>query len=150
MNCVLGDMLRTFCDLNPSRWDEALPIAEFAANNAKNSYRSTGQTAFFMNYEWHPATPLVRELEVSVLAAKRYAQSWKHRLTEAQRCLDAARQRAVEYYDRFHRNVTFSSGQPVLLSTKNLRSRATGPKKLLPRWIGPFEVDSMVEPLRYV
>jgi len=42
MNRVLGDVLRTFCDLNPSRWDEALPLAEFAANNAKN--RSTGQT----------------------------------------------------------------------------------------------------------
>ena len=83
------DMLRTFCDLNPSRWDEVLPLAEFAANNAKN--RSTGQTPFFMNYGWHPATPLVREMDVPVPAAQRYAQSWKHRLADAQRCLEAAR-----------------------------------------------------------
>ena len=34
------------------RWTEVLPVVEFAVNNTPN--RTTGYTAFFLNYRYHP------------------------------------------------------------------------------------------------
>ncbi|GLI62700.1 hypothetical protein VaNZ11_005377 [Volvox africanus] len=65
-------------------------------------------------------------------------------MTDAKACLDAAQQRTTDYYNKSKRDVIFSVGQMVLLSTKNLRSLADGSRKLLPRWIGPYSVVCMV------
>ncbi|GIM12912.1 hypothetical protein Vretimale_16115, partial [Volvox reticuliferus] len=62
MNRTFGDMLRTYAGSNPRAWDTFLSAAEFAMNNAVN--RSTGQSPFFLNYGFHPAIPLARELDV--------------------------------------------------------------------------------------
>ncbi|GIL53658.1 hypothetical protein Vafri_9280, partial [Volvox africanus] len=62
----------------------------------------------------------------------------------AKSCLDAAQQRAADYYNKSKRDVVFSKGQLVLLNTKNLRSFAEGSRKLLPRWVGPYPVVRMV------
>ncbi|GIL67083.1 hypothetical protein Vafri_20518, partial [Volvox africanus] len=141
-NRTLGDMLRNFAGRTPLVWDTFLTAAEFALNNAVN--RSTGQSPFFLNYGFHPALPVWRELEVNVPAAKTFAKSYLSRMTDAKSCLDAAQQRATDYYNKSKQDVVFSEGQMVLLSTKNLRSFAEGSRKLLPRWIGPYPVEHMV------
>ncbi len=74
MNRVLGDMLRNFADHDASHWDQYLTAAEFAVNNATN--RSTGQSPFFLNYGFHPRTPLNLELATHVPAAKKYADTF--------------------------------------------------------------------------
>ena len=43
------------------------------------------------------------------------------------------------YYNRQHRNVEFSEGDLVLLSTKNLKFKNI-PVKLQKRFVGPFEI----------
>ncbi|GIL62649.1 hypothetical protein Vafri_16835 [Volvox africanus] len=65
-------------------------------------------------------------------------------MSDAKSCLDAAQQRAADYYNKSKRDVVFSKGQLVLLNTKNLRSFAEGSRKLLPRWVGPYPVVRMV------
>ncbi|KXZ42392.1 hypothetical protein GPECTOR_153g65 [Gonium pectorale] len=142
MNRTLGDMLRNFAGRNPNTWDTHLTAAEFAINNAVN--RSTGKSPFFLNYGFHPALPVWRDLEVTVPAAKAFVRSFASRMAEAKSCLEAAQQRAADYYNRYKKDVTFVPDQLVLLNTKNLRKRAEGPKKLLPRWIGPYPVVRMV------
>ncbi|GIL63439.1 hypothetical protein Vafri_17486, partial [Volvox africanus] len=141
-NRTLGDMLRNFAGRTPSVWDTYLTAAEFAINNAVN--RSTGQSPFFLNYGYHPALPVWRELEVNVPAAKTFAKSFVSRMSDAKSCLDAAQQRAADYYNKSKQDVVFSKGQLVLLNTKNLRSFAEGSRKLLPRWVGPYPVVRMV------
>ncbi|GIL49127.1 hypothetical protein Vafri_5610, partial [Volvox africanus] len=89
-NRTLGDMLRNFAGRTPLVWDTFLTAAEFALNNAVN--RSTGQSPFFLNYGFHPALPVWRELEVNVPAAKTFAKSFLSRMTDAKSCLDAAQQ----------------------------------------------------------
>ena len=142
MNRTLGDMLRNFAGRNPLNWDTYLTAAEFAMNNAVN--RSTGQSPFFLNYGFHPALPVWRELDVNVPAAKSFAKNFVSRLTDAKACLESAQQRAADYYNRNKKDVTFTPGQLVMLSTKNLRALAVGSRKLLPRWVGPFPVIRMV------
>ncbi|GIL49053.1 hypothetical protein Vafri_5529 [Volvox africanus] len=121
-NRTLGDMLRNFAGRTPSVWDTYLTAAESAINNAVN--RSTGQSPFFLNYGYHPALPVWRELEVNVPAAKTFAKSFVSRMSDAKSCLDTAQQRAADYYNKSKRDVVFSKGQLVLLNTKNLRSFA--------------------------
>ncbi|GLI71762.1 hypothetical protein VaNZ11_017080 [Volvox africanus] len=141
-NRTLGDMLRNYAGRTPLVWDTYLTAAEFALNNAVN--RSTGKSPFILNYGFHPALPVWHELEVNVPAAKIFAKSFMSRITDAKACLDAVQQRTTEYYNKSKQDVTFSEGQLMLLSTKNLRTLADGSRKLLPRWIGPYPVMRMV------
>jgi hypothetical protein len=142
MNRTFGDMLRAFAGQAPAAWDTHLTAAEFAMNNAVN--RSVGKSPFFLNYGYNPATPVWRELDLPVPAAKAFVKSFVSRLTDARSCLEAAQQRTAAYYNQGKKDVTFSPGQLVLLSTKNLRMTVEGSRKLLPRSIGPFPVVRMV------
>lgn len=141
-NRTLGEMLRNLAGRCQDKWDTFLSAAEFAMNNAAN--RSTGQSPFFLTYGFHPPLPVWRELDVAVPAAKAFVKSFVSRLSEAKALLEAAQQRTTDYYNRGKRDVVFTPGQLVMLSTKNLRKTAQGPRKLLPRWIGPYPVVRMV------
>ncbi|CAI7841636.1 unnamed protein product [Closterium sp. NIES-53] len=47
------------------------------------------------------------------------------------------------------REVVFAIGDKVLLSTKNIRLKIPGARKLFPRWIGPFKVIARVGEVAY-
>ena len=66
--------------------------------------------------------------------------------------LEKARTAQATQYDKHHRDVQFSIGDQVLLSTKNLNlaSLALAPsRKFLPRFIGPFKITSVISPVTY-
>ena len=144
MNRILGDMMRNYVDRDQSAWDSYLGPAEFAMNNLKN--RSTGVSPFYLNYGFHPRTPLHLELGDSVPAAKRFTDTYAERLATAKRCMEEAQLRAKLYRDKHRKHVEYSEGQYVLLSTKNLASQR-GTKKLMPKWIGPFPIEAMINPV---
>jgi hypothetical protein len=73
MNRVLGEALRNYAGTDHHAWDRWIPAAEFAINNAVN--RSTNQSPFYLNYGFHPRTPLMLELGDDVPAAQQYAQT---------------------------------------------------------------------------
>ena len=68
---------------------------------------------------------------------------------EAKAYLQKAQQRQKSYADTRRREMTFAVGDKVLLSTKNLRLAAPGSRKLLPRYVGPFEVIQRVGEVAY-
>jgi hypothetical protein len=143
MNRVLEEMLRSFVSPSAANWDKLLPLAEFAVNNAVN--RSTGSSAFFLNYGRHPGTPFSQGLPPKYRHAATAQQSVdqvRDALQRAKSAMDAAQQRQAAYYDRNKTDLQFLPGQLVLLSTKNLRSGQF--QKLQPRWIGPFPVDKHI------
>jgi hypothetical protein len=53
-----------------------------------------------------------------------------------------------EYYDKHHRDVKYTVGSQVLLSTKHINLQRAGGgdscRKLMPRYIGPFTVEQVV------
>src|SRR6476620_3944894 len=55
----------------------------------------------------------------------------------------AAQDRMKTYQNQRRRDVTYKEGDMVLLSTANLRTQE-GTRKLIPKWVGPFEVREMV------
>ena len=155
MNQTLECMLRHYINPTQTNWDDLLPLAEFAMNNAHNS--SVDNTPFFLNYGLHPRCPVTREFLAHTAknvpaapAAADFAASMHDALAAARRAMESAQQRMKAQSDQKHREVTLSPGDQVLLSTSNLqrslRAKQSGKvaSKLLPKYIGPFPVEALV------
>ena len=167
MNRVIEDTLRHFVGPRQDQWDDLLPYVEFAINNSKAA--ATGHTPFFLNYGRHPVTPLSWHLPADPMANERshretvallrkqdrlpqvtqFTARLEEALHRAKQCLVAARDRAKRWADSRRTALSFSPGALVLLSTKNLRLRSVGSRKLLPKWVGPFKVARTVSAVAY-
>jgi hypothetical protein len=152
VNRVMEDMLRHYVDLEQSNWSKLLPVVEFAINNSY--HESIKTTPFMANFGRTPRTPLKNVCKQYV--PQRDAPAVKEFLTKlqeaqalAKRNLEAAQQRQKAYADRHRREVSFTVGQKVLLSTKNLAMKMVGSAKLLPKFIGPFEITGQVNEVAY-
>ena len=144
MNRVLEDNLRHYVAPNQEDWDEHLPWAEFAMNNAFN--HSIQDTPFRIVYgkdPEHPATVRRTGAEHNP-AAKQLRMQIQSGIERAKAAMLNAQQRYKAYADKKTSPLQLKVGDRVLLSTKNLRSRAQGAMKLMPRFIGPFPVEECV------
>ena len=144
-NGVLEDTLRHFVGPYQVNWDELLPVAEFAMNNAWNT--SVGNTPFMLNYGQHPDTPTIAFLRDRNPAVNKFIGKWSEQLAKAKECLSAAQHRQKASADR-HRLAApaFQEEDLVLLSVKHIRMRKGFSAKLAPRFIGPFKVLQCVGP----
>jgi transposase InsO family protein len=143
MNRVLEEVLRHFIDGEHKQWEELLPLAAFAINNAKSS--STGETPFFLNHGCHPLTHnSLSELEGKLPSLDAVFKDLEHVHSRVKELLRSAQDRQKAYADtRFRRPHDFKKDDLVFLSTRNLKFK-TGRKKLHPKYIGPFKILDMV------
>jgi hypothetical protein len=148
MNRVLEDMLRNYVDPTHNDWDEHLAGAEFAVNNAYHA--GIASTPFFLNNGEHPPTPLSLSIQNgNSPAAKQFADGVLHDVRAAREKLQQAQQRQARFANKKRRHVAYLQGDEVMLSTVNIRLKAVGSPKLLPRWIGPFSISQVISPLAY-
>ena len=68
---------------------------------------------------------------------------------KAKKMLEAAQQRQKAYADKSRRDVQFAVGDKVMLSTKNIKLKTPGTQKLMPKYVGPFEVLQQVGSTSY-
>ncbi|KAJ9519286.1 hypothetical protein QJQ45_023083, partial [Haematococcus lacustris] len=68
-------------------------------------------------------------------SAESFAKKWEHEVKHAQECMRVAQDRQQRYANKRRRDVTFSLGDSVLLSTKNLRNAPGKARKFLPRQV---------------
>ena len=95
-------------------------------------------------------TPVNRRISGSqVPAAKDFALAMSNVISEAKKHLLAAQQRQKSYADTKRRDVSYEVGSEVLLSTSNIKLKTPGARKLLPRWIGPFEIVKRIGVVAY-
>ena len=143
MNRVLEEVLRHFIDGEHKQWEELLPLAAFAINNAKSS--STGETPFFLNHGCHPITHnSMSELEGRLPSLDAVFKDLDHVHSRVKELLKSAQDRQKAYADaRFRRSHDFKKDDLVFLSTRNLKFKS-GKKKLHPKYIGPFKIVDMV------
>ena len=148
VNQTLETYLRHFVSAELNNWDTLLSRAEFAHNAAV--HESTRQTPFFLNSGFHPRTPLGEKIEVLHPESAAFVERLHSNLTLARKMLIAAQQRQKAFADQHRTEKVFSVGDKVLLSTKylNIKHSETN-RKLLPKWIGPFEVVQVVGPVAY-
>ncbi|KAJ9522416.1 hypothetical protein QJQ45_008282 [Haematococcus lacustris] len=108
-------------------------------------------TPFLVNYGQSPITPVLHKLPRPCLSpsAESFAKKWEHEVKHAQECMRVAQDRQQRYANKRRRDVTFSVGDSVLLSTKNLRNAPGRARKFLPRYVGPFKVTGKLGEAAY-
>ncbi len=146
MNSVVEQTLRCLIhQMNETRdWKSFLPTVEFMINSLPN--RSTGYSPFFLNYGYHPTTPVelikgneeIRNEIVSEFMG-RMRSVW----AKAKEQLHRSVQVQANYYDKRRRPMSYAPGTYVLLSTRHLRLKGT-PRKLQRRFVGPFEIEERI------
>ena len=146
-NRTLEDMLRQYVNPVHTDWDEHLDMAEFAINDAWQE--SVQETPFMLNYGQHPLNFLSLQTHSHVPAAAEFTESMRQGTERAKSCLERAQQRQKTYADLGHRDVTYEVGEELMLNTKNVRHRSPGTPKLMPRWMGPYEVLERVGKVAY-
>jgi hypothetical protein len=92
-------------------------------------------------------------------SAMMFAGDWYKRSERAKRLLLAAQQRQSKYFDKRRReiedNSSFQEGAKVLVNTRNIRllmrikDSETRKEKLLPRFIGPFEIVKKISEVAF-
>ena len=152
-NRTIENMLRHFVSPATDDWDQYLPEIQFAINNAWQE--SVRNTPFYLNYGFHPKTPLAailpkgRELASKNPASAKYSLHMQQTLAKAKRCMLDAQQRQKHYYNGRHKPSDFLVGNLVLLATKFLNLRTGGTRKLWPRWVGPFMITTRIGSMAY-
>ena len=148
VNRVLEEYLRSYVNPLHDDWDQYLPMAEFAINNSKQA--STGMSPFEMMYGESPYMPLgLADSSRECPAGKQFAENITKAVEKARIALADAQGRMKTYADSKRRDVSYSPGDLVLLSTTNLRLKVPGSTKLLPRYVGPFPVEQAIGKAAY-
>ena len=149
MNRILEEVLRHYINPSHTAWEELLPWAEFAVNSAFQESIQT--TPFVLNYGWQPSSPFELGLRALHAAAPvphpdaaTAASLARERIQRARKCLQAAQDRQKHYADAHRAPLSLTVGQYVLLSSKNIKIATTGTPKLLPRYLGPFQVVRLI------
>jgi hypothetical protein len=89
-------------------------------------------------------------VEVVRPASAAFAERLQSSLSFARKCLIAAQQRQKALANKRRVDQDYKVGDKVLLSTKYLNLKhSESSRKLLPKWIGPFEVVQVVGPVAY-
>ena len=152
LNRTLEEMLRIYATYKQDQWDEYLPAAEFAYNNAKQA--STGFTPFELDCGQHPMTPLAmaQPKQSHVPAANDFKYHWDTMIKITKDALMEAQDRQTKYANQHRRHLAFKEGDQVLLSMKNInnpidRNRPT--RKLTPRFAGPYTISKVISETAY-
>ncbi|KAJ9521462.1 hypothetical protein QJQ45_008876 [Haematococcus lacustris] len=143
-NRVLEEMLRHYISPTQSDWPDYLALAEFAVNNSWQE--SIQSTPFLVNTGQSPVTVGLRDLPYGgrCPSAHAFTRWWQDAVANARKCMAAAQSRQAAYANKAGRDVEYKVGQKVLLSTKNLKLQPGKARKLIPRYVGPFEILLLV------
>lgn len=145
MNRVLEETLRHYIAPDQTDWDEHLSLIEFAINNSRQ--RSTGLTPFALNGLKQPRVPTTPAGVSNVPSATQYVTLMQARLQRAKERIAEAQKRQSDDADVHRRPVAYQVGQEVLLSTRNLKLKTSGKRKLAPLWVGPYKITQLVGPV---
>ena len=148
-NRTLEQMLRSVVSFDQDDWDEHLPLAELAINNAQQS--STGVSPFYLQHGREAQMPVDHALDslrphTDNPTANERIDRLHARLAQAKHAIAAAQSRQAAAANARRRDDSFDVGDLVLLSTENLT--LIGPRRSTPKlsckFVGPFPIARVV------
>ncbi|KAF1314506.1 Retrotransposon nucleocapsid protein, partial [Globisporangium splendens] len=158
-NLILEDALRCMTSYHGSDWSEKLATTEYA--HATLTSASTGLSPFEIDTgrkERHPvglpaASNISKRKETTDLAeiAKTFHDEREKIIDKAKKQLKQAQESQKRYYDQKRSNVTFKTGDLVMLDTRRMSLQHAAQDievkraKLAARKIGPFPIEKMID-----
>ena len=132
-----------FCQGQPNKWSELIPMAEFAHNSATHS--STQKSPFSLILRYEPRDyPKIGQT---------FLPSLEDRLTLLEQACNEALAAHEKAWQSMRERITtkfipWKVGNKVWLEGKNLCLRYPT-KKLAPKQEGPFKISQVISPLAY-
>jgi len=143
-NQTLEIYLRAFINYEMSNWEDLLPTAEFAYNNAVSA--SSGMSPFFANYGYHPAAHNPPDGSPRNPASRLYAHWMTQVHEEAKSFLEKSRERMKFWADKKRMEApVYKEDQLVMLNARNIKTKRPA-KKLDKRMLGPFKIQKVISP----
>ncbi|WVZ49546.1 hypothetical protein U9M48_000893 [Paspalum notatum var. saurae] len=150
VNQILEDMLRACALTYSTKWDECLPLAEFAYNN---SYQKSLEMApFEALYGRRCRTPLNwSEPGERVTFGPELVTQAEEQVKFIHSNLKRAQSRQKSYSDKRRRPLAFEEGDHVYLRVSQMKGvHRFGVKgKLAPRYVGPFKITERCGSVAY-
>ncbi|WVZ84373.1 hypothetical protein U9M48_031411 [Paspalum notatum var. saurae] len=150
VNQILEDILRACALTYSTKWDECLPLAEFAYNN---SYQKSLEMApFEALYGRRCRTPLNwSEPGEHVTFGPDLVTQAEEQVKFIHDNLKRAQSRQKSYSDKRRRPLVFEKGDHVYLRVSPMKGvHRFGVKgKLAPRYVGPFKITEQCGPVAY-
>ena len=82
--------------------------------------------------------------------ASEFAEQMKIAIKHTQMMLEVARQRMIQFADKTRTtNKSFAVGDYVMLNAKNIKLLTGGCNKLLPRFVGPFQIIEQINEVAF-
>lgn len=147
VNRTLEQVLRCLCTQYGGEWEDHLPFAQFVMNSAKHV--STGYSPFYLMYGFEPAVPSTLDTgdASKVKCTMDMLAEMAASLRMAQHNLEKALRQQQKQANKRRRQHIFHVGDMVMLSTEHLASFADLSKKLRPRYVGPFPIVQIINPV---
>ena len=144
-NQSMEDTLRCFCHRLPSSWSSYLPWVEYAHNTLVAS--SSGLSPFESSLGYQPPLFPTQETDVAVASPEDHVHRCRRVWEKTRDSLLRSRDRSSRIANRRRRPApVYHPGQEVYLRAKNLPIPGTS-KKLAPRFVGPFPIECVVNPV---
>ena len=153
-NLILEDALRCMVSYHGDDWATHLGTIEFA--HATLVSKSTQLSPFEIDTGRQVSNAIAGSFSVTgkqlpvAEYAKKFADRRQKIIKLAQTNLAKAQEKQKNYYDKKRSNVTFTTGDMVMLDAKHLKLRhhnmgtGTSKTKLLAKKIGPFKIETMI------
>ena len=142
VNQELEIYLRLFVNERHDDWNDLLPTAEFAYNNAAHS--STHQSPFLLDTGRHPRMGFEpRTVPSKAEGVDEFVDRMRAADEEARSALIKAKDDQARFYDQRHGPTpVYKPGDKVWLDSSDIQKRLQ--TKFTHPWIGPFEVERAV------
>jgi transposase InsO family protein len=143
MNRTMEEMLRAYVNPQMSNWEELLPLVQHAYNSSVQA--STSYTPYQAAFGLEPRDQLTPSLPPRLKNVIEHMAEIKSTIAGAQANMAKAQAKQAASADLHRKEKIFAVGDMVLLSTENLKikqpkSRTLTSNKLLPKYVGPYEI----------